>query len=98
METAPSSGPLTHVYTNANNVYMSDVVHARLDPETERLLNRLKRQRGWNDSQVVRRGIRALAQLELKAGQGRKIIGLGKFCSGVSDLGSNERHLDGFGR
>ena len=77
---------------------MTDVVHARLDPETERLLNRLKRQRGWNDSQVVRQGIRALAQLELKRGRAHKIVGLAKFRSGIPDLGSNKRHLDGFGR
>jgi hypothetical protein len=28
----------------------------------------------------------------------RKIAGLGKFSSGVSDLGSNKKHLRGFGR
>jgi hypothetical protein len=77
---------------------MSRVVHARLDPATERLLNRLKRQRGWSDSEIVRLGIRSLAQLELRQRQGRQIVGLGRFRSKVRDLGSNKKHLDGFGR
>jgi len=28
----------------------------------------------------------------------RKIIGLGKFDSGIPDLGSNKKHLEGYGR
>jgi len=28
----------------------------------------------------------------------RGVIGLGKFSSGVSDLGSNKKHLSGFGK
>lgn len=79
-------------------VYMAAIVHARIDPETEKLLVQLRRRRGWSDSEAVRRGIRALAQVELKAGHGRKIVGLGKFDSGLKDLGSNKEHLDGFGR
>jgi hypothetical protein len=27
-----------------------------------------------------------------------EIAGLGKFASGISDLGSSKKHLDGFGR
>ena len=86
------------MYTEARLVYMSDIVHARIDPETQRLLTRLKRQWGWSDSEAVRRGIRALAQLELRRGVARKIVGLGKFASDVDDLGSNKEHMDGFGR
>lgn len=76
---------------------MSDVVHARLDPETKRLLERLRRQFGWSDSEVVRRALRVLAEAELPRRR-RKIVGLGEFESGVDDLGSNPDHLDGFGR
>ena len=39
---------------------MSRIIHARLDVETERLLRELERRLGWNDSRVVREGIRAL--------------------------------------
>ena len=75
---------------------MNGIVHARLDPATARLLKRLRRQLGWNDSEVVRRAIRALAEVELPR-RPRAIAGLGAFASGMNDLGSNEAHLSGFG-
>jgi hypothetical protein len=74
---------------------MSRIIHARLDAETERMLRRLERQFGWNDSQVVREGIKILNGL---TGRGkRRVKGLGRFASGVPDLGSNKSHLKGFG-
>lgn len=76
---------------------MSDLVHARLDPETSDLLAQLRRRFGWTDSEVVRRGIHALSDAQLPARR-RRIIGLGEFESGVDDLGSNRDHLEGFGR
>ncbi len=78
---------------------MSDIVHARLDRATRRIMRELKLRRGWSDSEVVRHGIRALGELELPAEQrGRRIAGLGEFTSGILDLGSNDEHLRGFGR
>jgi hypothetical protein len=50
---------------------------------------------GLSPSMVVREGIRLLAATQPKS---RKIAGLGKFSSGASDLGSNKKHLQGFGR
>jgi hypothetical protein len=77
---------------------MTAIVHARLDAVTLRLLRRLKRRNGWSDSEIVRRGVRALAEAELPREQTqRKIVGLGRFTSGRSDLGSNPRYLDDFG-
>jgi len=76
---------------------MSQVIHARLDDETESLREELQRRLGWNDSQIVREGIKALSTLAAPK-NGCKIIGLGQFESGVSDLGSNKKHLEGFGR
>jgi hypothetical protein len=32
-----------------------------------------------------------------RAGKSRTVIGLGRFASGVPDLGSNKKHLEGFG-
>ena len=55
------------------------------------------RELGWTPSQVVREGLRVLEVSYLrrkKAG----VIGLGKFKSGVSDLGSNKKRLQNFGR
>jgi hypothetical protein len=74
---------------------MSRVIHARLDAETERMLHRLERQFGWNDSQVVREGIKVLSGLTSRGA--RRVKGLGRFTSGVPDLGSNKSHLKGFG-
>jgi hypothetical protein len=48
-------------------------------------------------SAVVREGIRLLAACQ-QAPEEKKIIGLGKFRSGIFDLGSNKRQLKGFGR
>lgn len=75
---------------------MEKVVHARLDEETQQLLERLRRQTGLNDSSLVRRGLRALAGAMLLP-RGRIPVGTGKFESGVDDLGSNKEHLRGFG-
>ena len=76
--------------------HMATLIHARLDPKTERHLARLRKTTGLNDSELVRRGLRALASLPIRGR--RKIVGLGAFASGKSDLGSNQSHLRGFGR
>ena len=75
---------------------MPRIIHARIDTETEDLLRQLEHRLGWNDSRVVREGIKALAVL-LTPGQARQIVGLGRFQSGIRDLGSNKAHLKGFG-
>jgi hypothetical protein len=69
-------------------------VQARLDEDTQKTLARLVNQLGVSPSTVVREGIRLLAASQPKS---RKIVGLGKFSSGVPDLGSNKKHLKGFG-
>jgi hypothetical protein len=74
---------------------MSRMIHARLDPDTERMLRRLEQHFGWSDSQVVREGIKILNGLTLR-GRSR-VVGMGRFSSGLPDLGSNKSHLKGFG-
>jgi hypothetical protein len=87
----------TIVIQRHGEAFMSRVIHARLDAGTERMLRQLERQFGWNDSQVVREGIKALTSVMVN-GRRRRIIGLGRFRSGIPDLGSNKAHLRGFGR
>jgi len=70
-------------------------VQARLDADTEKTLAKLVDRLGLSPSMVVREGIRLLAATQPKR---RRIAGLGKFSSGASDLGSNKKHLQGFGR
>jgi hypothetical protein len=76
---------------------MPRIIHARLDPDTERLLLRLRRESALSDSELVRRGLRALGDRQPPR-KARAIVGLGRFRSGLSDLGSNKSHLRGFGR
>lgn len=76
---------------------MASIIHARLDALTDSLRSELQKQLGWSDSQIVREGIKSLSALVRTNGK-RKIVGLGRFRSGVSDLGSNKKHLRGFGK
>ena len=75
---------------------MTRIIHARLDGDTDSLRSDLQTQLGWSDSQIVREGIKTLSVLLRSSGK-RKIIGVGSFQSGVCDLGSNKKHLKGFG-
>lgn len=78
---------------------MNDIVHARLDSHTRQIMRRLQRRHGWSDSDIVRQGIRVLGDADLPPGQrSKRIIGLGRFASGFTDLGSDDKHLHDFGR
>lgn len=74
----------------------SAIVHARLDADTQRILERLRRRTGLRDSELIRRALRALDAAAVPGAS--RIVGVGKFASGIGDLASNKRHLDGFGR
>lgn len=76
---------------------MGRAIQARLDEKSRTRLNQLVRELGWTPSQVVREGLRVLEASYLRRKK-QGVIGLGKFRSGVSDLGSNRKHLEGFGR
>jgi hypothetical protein len=76
---------------------MRSSIQARLDDQSRKRLAVLVRELGWTPSRVVREGLRILEASYLR----RKkygVIGLGKFRSGVSDLGSNKKHLRNFGK
>ena len=78
---------------------MSVDVPIRLDERTRQIMRRLKHLRGWNDSEIVCRAIRLLGTAELLLGQcDRRIVGIGEFASGIDDLGSEQGHLEQFGR
>jgi hypothetical protein len=75
---------------------MKGVVQARLDAASRRDLTQLVQTFGWSPSKVVREALRRLAASHPPPRRPR-IAGLGKFSSGVPDLGSNKKHLRGFG-
>jgi hypothetical protein len=76
---------------------MGRIVHARLDDRTARAAARLRRETGWRDSEIIRRGILSLAAVGAPHTRPR-FVGVGKFASGIPDLGSNKQHIEGFGR
>ncbi len=79
------------------NEVMPSTIQARLDEPSQKALAKLVKQTGWSPSKVVREGLRLLAACHVGHGS-RKIIGLGKFASGLPDLGSNKEHMKGFGK
>ena len=76
---------------------MRTAIQARLDEPSRKRLTALMRELGWSPSRVVREGLRILEASYLRRKR-RGVIGLGRFRSGVPDLGSNKKHLKGFGR
>jgi hypothetical protein len=76
---------------------MKTVVQARLDSEARHALDGLVRRLGWSPSKVVRESLRLMNRHHGPAPR-RRVIGVGKFDSGLHDLGSNKRRLEGFGR
>ena len=72
-------------------------VEARLDRRSQVALERLVRCLGWSPSRVVREGVRLLAACYGSHSR-KRVIGQGRFASGLPDLGSNKKHLRGFGR
>ncbi len=72
-------------------------VQARLDRRSQVALEQLVRRLGWSPSRVVREGLRLLAACYGSSSR-KRVIGVGRFASGLPDLGSNKKHLQGFGR
>lgn len=76
---------------------MSTTIQARLDRQTETALKALMRQLNWSQSRAVCEGLRMLAACYGKRSS-PKVIGLGRFESGIEDVGSSRKHLKGLGR
>ena len=78
---------------------MAKTLTARLDEESQMELSRLSRTLGKTESEIVRESIHLMASTQLVVSKGKpRIIGLGQFASGLSDLASNKKHLDDFGQ
>ncbi len=76
---------------------MKSNVQARLDRKSQVALERLVRRLGWSRSRAVREGLRLLEARYSKAPK-RRVIGVGQSDSGIPDLGSNKKYLEGYGR
>ncbi len=76
---------------------MPSTIQARLDDRSRKRLAALVRELGWTPSRVVREGLRIL-EVHYVCRKKQGVIGLGRFSSGVPDLGTNRKHLRGFGK
>jgi hypothetical protein len=81
---------------NIDSTKMRRHVHVQLDRRSHLELEELVRRLGWSPSRVVCEGIHLLAA-RVETPSTTKVIGTGRFASGLPDLGSNKKHLKGFG-
>jgi hypothetical protein len=72
------------------------MVQARLDEEAQAALDRLVRQHGLKRSDAVREAILLLDKHRSVSARPR-MIGIGMVSSGVGDLATNKKHMEGFG-
>lgn len=75
---------------------MKTSVQARLDEESQAALDRLARANGWTASRVIRESILFMDE-NRAAKPRRKMIGVGEFDSGISDLATNKKYLEDLG-
>jgi len=76
---------------------MGAKVQARLDEKAETALREIARIEGWTTSEAIRECI--LEGAERRAAiQRPRLIGAGCFDSGVTDLATNRKHMEGFGK
>lgn len=76
---------------------MGTAVQARLDDKTRNALERLVMRLGWSRSEVIRAAIQQFAA-NRPTTKKHRVIGTGRFKSGIPDLATNKRHLEGLGR
>jgi hypothetical protein len=75
---------------------MGTTVQARLDKKAEAALRVIAKSEGWTASQVIRECL--MEGAAKRAAKPRpRLIGIGCFDSGVSDLATNKEHMRDFG-
>jgi hypothetical protein len=79
------------------NRSMATTVQARLDDEIQADLENLAKTLGVSQSEVLREGIRLMKEKH-KPQPRKKLIGVGIFSSGLTDLSTNPKYMEGFGR
>jgi hypothetical protein len=74
-------------------------VHARLRPTERAVLDDLITSTGLSESEILRRGLRLVAEEERTQRNALQTAGssVGRFWKGPPDLSTNRRHLEGFG-
>ena len=74
-------------------------VHARLGKEERAMLEKLKTSTGRTESELVRRGLRLVAEEQGGRRSALDLAGasVGRFRKGPADLSTGRKHLEGFG-
>jgi hypothetical protein len=74
-------------------------IHARLSAEDRAALEEIKRRTGRSESEIVRRGLRLVAEEERRRPSALDLAGpsVGRFRKGPRDLSTSRKHLEGFG-
>lgn len=75
---------------------MGTTVQARLDDKAEAALRSIAKGEGWTASKAIRECLIEGAERRAKVRRPR-LIGIGSFDSGVSDLATNKKYMEGFG-
>lgn len=75
---------------------MKATVQARLDEQSQEALQILVKRNGWSPSQAVRESLIHMVK-QVRTTPRRRIIGVGVAASGIGDLSTNPRHMEGFG-
>jgi Arc/MetJ-type ribon-helix-helix transcriptional regulator len=75
-------------------------IHARLTPKERALLEELKKTTGHSESELVRQGLRLIWHEVRPKRSALELAGdsAGKFKKAPSDLATNKKHLEGFGK
>ena len=78
---------------------MKAYIHARLVKADRAALEELKHSTGQTESEIVRRGLRLVAQEEGRHQSALELAGrrVGRFTKGPRDLSTNRKHFEGFG-
>ena len=78
---------------------MKPYIHARLGAADRAALERLKKATGLSESEIVRQGLRLVAQEAQRRQSALDLAGrsVGRFQSGPRDLSTSGTHLEGFG-
>lgn len=76
---------------------MSVTIRIPLDEDSRKRLYRLVRTLELRPSQVLCEALRTLESTRLRKRKGG-LIGIGQFSSDQTDLGSNKKHMRGFGK
>ena len=75
---------------------MGTTVQARLDDKAQAALRQIARIEGWTTSEVIRECICEGAERRTAKPRPR-LIGVGMFDSGIPDLSTYKKYMEGFG-